>query len=252
MQRPTGDIDVLIGFNYALLHPSIVQSSGNLILMKNRFGMCISGSHYKLKENQEIIVNFVEVYHVIQSEESFLNIEEMGIQCFPLGGNCSYKKCALGSKGLSIKEEREQNLMNKGLLYVEDKKYFIATYPWIKDPKELHDNYYLARKMLESTERRLSRDVAHAQVYDKQIIDLLDRDVARKLTREELDDYDGPRYYLTHHEVMKRGSTTPCRIVFNSSSKYMNECINDYWAKGAKLAFFRNATALLSTKGNIP
>ena len=65
--------------------------------------------------------------------------------------------------------------------------------------------------------------------------DLVERGVARILTKEEMNSYDVPKYYLSHLEVMKRESPTPCRIVLNSSAKYMNECINDYWREGAKL-----------------
>ena len=50
----------------------------------------------------------------------------MGIQCFPLCGNCSCRKCALGSKGLSIKEEREQALVNQGLSYQENDNCFVG------------------------------------------------------------------------------------------------------------------------------
>ena len=163
IQRPKGEIDALIGFNYASLHPTMVQSSDNLILMENRFGKCLAGSHYKIKETRKLVANYVEIYHVMHNEESFLNIEEMGIQCFPLCGNCSCKKCALGSKGMSIKEEREQNLINKGLSYNEKEHFFVSIYPWVKDPKELPDNYYLAKKMLESTEKSLTRDISHSR-----------------------------------------------------------------------------------------
>ena len=45
IHRPKGEIDVLIGCNYAALHPSIIQSVGNLTVMKNRFGKCLAGSH---------------------------------------------------------------------------------------------------------------------------------------------------------------------------------------------------------------
>ena len=63
----------------------------------------------------------------------------------------------------------------------------------------------------------------------------MDRKVARILTEEEMNTYDGPYYYISHHEILKENSSTPCRIVFDTSAKFMNHCLNDYWAKGAKL-----------------
>ena len=40
VQMVTGEINVLVGFNYASLHPVREQSIGNLMLMKNKFGKC--------------------------------------------------------------------------------------------------------------------------------------------------------------------------------------------------------------------
>ena len=73
-------------------------------------------------------------------------------------------------------------------------------------------------------------------MYAEQINDMIERGVARKLTKEELDEYTGPVHYLSHHEVMKPESTsTPCRIVFNSSAKCNGHSVNDYWKKGPDL-----------------
>ena len=65
---------------------------------------------------------------------------------------------------------------------------------------------------------------------------MVDRGVARKLSRKELKDYKGPIHYISHHEVLKPDSkSTPVRIVFNSSANYMGHVLNDYWAKGPDL-----------------
>ena len=80
----------------------------------------------------------------------------MGIKGFTICGSCSCKKCALGSKGLSITVEREQNLINDGLSYQEKDKCFVAVYPSIKDPKGLPDSFDMACRRLNNTEKRLS------------------------------------------------------------------------------------------------
>ena len=62
---------------------------------------------------------------------------------------------------------------------------------------------------------------------------MVNRTVARKLTISEISRYKGPVHYISHHEIMKPESdSTPIRIVFNSSSKYKDHRLNDYWAKG--------------------
>ena len=56
--RPEGEIDVLIVFNYAPLHPRVSQSSNNImLLLGNRFGKCIGGSHQTTDVSCEVLAN---------------------------------------------------------------------------------------------------------------------------------------------------------------------------------------------------
>ena len=65
---------------------------------------------------------------------------------------------------------------------------------------------------------------------------MIGRRVTRKLSEKEMQDYSGPSYYITHHEVLKPYSdSTPFRIVFNSSAKFNSHAPNEYWAKGPTL-----------------
>ena len=234
VERSVGEVHVLIGMNYARLQPTKTQEyeSHDLVLYENRFGKCIAGSHHLIRQSHQLIVVDASVHHF--DANSFFDIESMGITCFPKCGNCMCKKCSLGSKGLSIKEEREQNLINEGLSYDKENMCFTSTYPWIKDPNNLPDSYNTAKTALITTEKRIQKEPLHAKTYDEQFKDLLERGAARIMTMQELESYAGrPVYYLTHHEVLKEGATTACRIVFNSSRKINGECINDYWGTGA-------------------
>ena len=52
----------------------------------------------------------------------------------------------------------------------------------------------------------------------------------------ELKAYDGPTFYLSHHDVLKPdSSSTPLRIVFNSSAKINGISLNGCLAKGPSL-----------------
>ena len=56
----------------------------------------------------------------------------------------------------------------------------------------------------------------HAKAYDAQLRDMVAREVARKLSREEMLNFEGPIHYLCYHEVVKPDLvSTPMRIVFN-------------------------------------
>ena len=50
MARPVGPVDVLIGYEYAACQPEREQNIGHLVLLKNRFGRCVGGTHSPLKE----------------------------------------------------------------------------------------------------------------------------------------------------------------------------------------------------------
>ena len=236
--RPAGPVDVLIGYEYAAYHPQRTQNVGHLLLLKNRFGLCIGGTHPLIKDKIKTHdLSYVRVQHVIKVED-FYKIENLGVECVLRCGSCKCEHCAVASKNYSIKEEKELELIEKNMKFDAQDNRWLAEYPWIKDPADLPDNKRVALAMLYSTERRLGKNTQHATVYDNQVRDMVQRGVARKLTKEELNNYNGPIHYISHHEVLKPDSkSTPVRIVFNSSANYMGHVLNEYWAKGpARLA----------------
>ena len=59
---------------------------------------------------------------------------------------------------------------------------------------------------------------------------------SRKLSEDELQKYEGPIHYVSHHAVVRPDKkSTPVRIVFNSSASFQGHCLNDYWLKGPDL-----------------
>jgi len=77
IERPTGEVDVLIGYEYAGFHPQKEQSSGHLLLLKNQFGRCIGGTHQQIKITKDRYeLNNVQVLHISSpSVEDFYNRE---------------------------------------------------------------------------------------------------------------------------------------------------------------------------------
>ena len=128
----------------------------------------------------------------------------------------------LRAQNFTIKEEKELHLIESELEYNKEEKRWIAEYPWIRDPAELPDNKRASMRMLISTEKRLAKNEEHAIVYWKQIEDMIEREVTRKLSQTELENYKGPIHYISHHVVLKPDSkSTPVRTVFNSSARFM-------------------------------
>ena len=73
-------------------------------------------------------------------------------------------------------------------------------------------------------------------MHNEQIENMVDRGISRKFSVSKLLTYDGPVFYLFHHEVFKPESiTTQCRIVFNSPTNFKGNAVNNYWEKGPDL-----------------
>ena len=233
-----GNIESLIGFDYAAHHPTCIDSIGHVVLLENRFGYTVAGSHGPLKGrfDSKGIVKHATVLHSNGNLDAFYSVENLGINCVPRCGACKCGECHAGGKNMSLKEEQEYILIESKITFQEKKGRYIASYPWIKNPGELPDNRSLVYAMLVSIEKRLMKNSNYAMLYRRQVDDMIERKVARKLEEKELLEYKKAKFYISHFAVMKPDSkTTPCRIVFNSSKKYLGHSLNDYLAKGPSL-----------------
>ena len=80
IKKPSGEVEMLIGMNYAAYHPQKVESKGQLVIYENCFGICIAGSHPLLRNHTEIIISNVKVNHVmVRSAARFFGTASLGI-----------------------------------------------------------------------------------------------------------------------------------------------------------------------------
>ena len=255
---PSREIDVLIGTDYFGLHPKteIAKSGENLSIMSGELGGCLVGSHPQLNtENQVLYTEGIELIekstNLIQSHpgfkipHSFIQGEEMGTETSPRCGGCKCGKCPMPGHTLSFQEEQELKMIQEGLLYDAGRKVWIASYPWLVSPTELPDNLNATKASLLKLESTLKRNPEDAETYKKQMTDLIQRGAARKLTKEELDEWEGPVYHISHLAVKNPKSTsTPVRIVFNSSQLYKGMSLNNCLAKGPD-SYYNSIVGLL-------
>ena len=74
--------------------------------------------------------------------------------------------------------------------------------------------------MTKKTEIRLAKKKGLKEKCNEQVKDLIERGVLEEITEKEEQDWTGPVFYITYHEVFKPDSTsTPVRLVINSSIK---------------------------------
>ena len=165
--------------------------------------------------------------------ENFICGEEIGTEITPRCGSCRCGKCPTVGHTYSFKEEQELKLIQENLEYDSVKQCWVTSYPWLVDPGTLPNNYGSALATLKSTERTLSKDGRWAETYQKQIEDMVDQGVARKLSQKEIQEWNGPKFYISHLAVVNtRSHSTPVRIVFNSSQVCQGMSLNSCLAKG--------------------
>ena len=106
--------------------------------------------------NTKKVVQNAKVYHATGRIEDFYAMENLEIECRPRCGSCKCGNCHLGgSNDMSLKEEREYQLIKEHLVFITKKKKWQASYPWIKDPRQLPVNRCAAFYTLKGMEQRL-------------------------------------------------------------------------------------------------
>ena len=134
---------------------------------------------------------------------------------------------------MSFREQKELERIQDALEYDEEQGRWKVKYPLLEPPENAAGTFHAAKKCLQSLEKRLHR-AGLAQKYEDQINDFISRGVIGKMTPEELKNNDENQYYCVHNFVEKEDSTTPVRIVTNSSFKSpkTQKSMNDILVKG--------------------
>ncbi len=164
--------------------------------------------------------------------------DSIGAACVPKCGGCRCGNCQPGGKEMTLAEEKELEIIRNGLTYVKadshsDRPHWDAKYPWIQDPASLPYNRSGVEATFLRTEKRLGRVPEWKKVYTAQVHDMVKRGAAVKLTREVLDEWKGPVWYVSHLVAPNPHSvTTPVRLVWNSSQKFKGLSMNDLLLKG--------------------
>ena len=186
LKRDPTEIDILLGTDYYGLHPEeeIAYAGDNLSVMKGKLGTCLVGTHPLLKESTEIQGEVPRTLHASKHRaatchitlkqhpafsENFIVGEELGTSINPKCGSCKCGKCPIPGHDLSFREEQELLMIRSNLKHDSTQKVWTTSYPWIKDPKELPDNYQSAMGTLKGTERSLLKYLDLAESYKKQI-----------------------------------------------------------------------------------
>ena len=251
IDNSTGNIDLLLGSGCASIFPESECVYKEICLMSSNYGQrkfFLAGQQSSPEKFNTVSISNVQYVKVTPLHDvcsavvaqmndiktDFMSVEDLGIRPPPICRSCkNCETCKPASQFLSLKEYRELNVIKSKLSYDEHAKVWTASYPYLRDPIVLKDNYDMVFKILLKRENKLMKDEMLMEKYREQIEDFVNRGVIRKMTNEELENWTGPVRYVDHREVYKEGSSTPVRIVINSSIKDKYEhSLNDILMKG--------------------
>lgn len=161
--------------------------------------------------------------------------DSIGAACEPRCGGCRCGNCQPGGKEITISEERELEQIKSGLTYVSgdhhsEKPHWHAKYPWMEVLVTLPNNRRAVEATFLRTEKQLARELEWNVAYKVQVHDMVERNTAVKLSKEELVSWTEPVCHLiaaNPHSV-----TMPVCLVWNSSQKFRGQSLNDLLIKG--------------------
>ena len=242
-----GAVHLLIGSGCLKMFPETVHKTQEFCVMQSKFGVkpyLIAGGTQSQPHKNAPVYNteYVHIHPMFevcntmvkQAEElKFMSGEDLGIRPAPICKTCkNCEICKPAAQFLTLRDHMELNVIKNNLTYDVKAKRWSASYPFLKEPSVLLNNYEAAVQVLKRRERKLIKD-GNAMMYNDQIKDFVARGVIRQLKQEEMENWTGPVRYVDHREVYKEGATTPLRIVINSSFKRGNELsLNDILMKG--------------------
>ena len=190
VHRKPGPIDILIGINYPSFHTSETRVKNGLAVRKSPLGWVVFGVKSQGSSAETKPVLHVRFAPPVDISE-FWKTETMGVSVSP---------CTCEAAKMSPQDRAEMKIIEESCT-LEDNKWTLK-YPWKRDPKELPNNYKQVVNKMESTERRLRSNPDYAKSYNSQIKEMEDMKFSRKLTNEEIEEWDGPVHYISHHAVV--------------------------------------------------
>ena len=251
ISRPRRKVDLLIGNNRAPLHPVRKDHRGNLVLYDSDFGTgkVVGGEHPIIKGNDKLtafarIVARADIRNVRTQKPTvdFFTAEGFGVNIPPKCNNCkriqkACKTCDFETNQLSIIDQNHLKIIRDKLVLDPIEERWTAEYAFKVDPSILNkdgkDNRELVRKLFLKLENHLSKIPDIAELYCGVFRDLLQRGTIRLIPKEEEEDYDGETWYVPHHEIIKvDSSSTPVRVVINTSVRFNGLSLNEIMIKG--------------------
>ena len=251
LQRPQGEVDILLGLRNSALHGSTIRQWENLRLLESPLGCgwSLRGTHpalesaaprlapslsaaaYVLQLAEPGSCEDAHVFHIGQGHE-FQELEELGVAPPPVCLRCKgCRDCTFRRRRLSPEDQEVVMRVEREMKVDSISGVITAQYPWKNCVRRMTNNRRQAERVQSSMERHMVEVGTH-EGYVKEMLKSILEGKVRKLTGQEMMDWHGPTHYITTFAVIKPDSvTTKTRVVSNSAMRNaraklsLNQCM---------------------------
>ena len=251
LQRPQGEVDVLLGLRNSALHGKTVQQWDNLRILESPLGngWSLRGTHaslqypsarlapslsataYMLQQADTDPSTELRVYH-LQGRQEFHELDELGTTPPPVCLKCrGCRDCTFRRRRLTPEEQEVVARVEREMHIDSITGTITAQYPWKKCVGRMVENRRQAQRVQETMERHMCEVGTH-QGYVEEMMKAVTEGKVRRLTKKEMEEWHGPTHYITTFAVVKPDSmSTKTRVVSNSamrnarSSLSLNQCM---------------------------
>ena len=257
LDKPNGDVQMLFGADQVKMLPSGGEGPnmvGNLRVFNIPFApyKVLVGSHPEIKFVNPILSDVAcnmrqATFHAVRESfplcinamdmPSFLEAETLPYDVPPKCKKCKEcANCSIQEEGITVKEFQELQMLRDAVRLDKETHTIHVKYPIIGDISKFHDNRHQAEQRCDSLIKSLEKK-GMLEAYTKQVEDFIERGVWKKTSIEEIEAWKakgGRVHYVSHHGVQSPSSSTPLRIVVDSSlrNNYTGPRLSSLYAKG--------------------
>ncbi|XP_028403950.1 uncharacterized protein LOC114526541 [Dendronephthya gigantea] len=137
-------------------------------------------------------------------------------------------------KGLSQDDLKFLEKAKEGIHHCEDMHYEMPL-PFKNDDVQLPNNRPAAEQRLRGLRKKLQNDEQYRTDYLSFMNEIIKKGYARKIDQREQPVKEGRVWYIPHHGVYHPHKPGKIRVVFDCSSRYLGESLNDHLLQGPDL-----------------
>ena len=212
-------VELLLGANVleAMLQKEArVGPQGQPAAIRTHFGWCLTGN---LK--QMLPIGAREVLHIQRErpQDTLTKTMEEWWSTEAFGTSFDFRAPR------SVEDTQAEQLLEKTTRWRGDR--YETGLLWRAENIKLPDNYGMALRRLENTEKGLRRQPEKAAAYRRILQEYVEDGCARKLTDAENQQRHDRCWYLPHHAVTSQNKLGKIRVVFDAAARYGGTSLND-------------------------